>query len=196
MKKLASGFTMIELLIVIGVLGILAVGLLAAVDPFEQLKKARDTNNRQSAISLQTAFTRYYATHGGLPWDNTGVAGTCPLGTMFGSPRGATAVLVNDATMTDCITLLESDGELKTGFVNALGTAVSSTMYVNSGAPANVSVCFAPTSKAIFADSNTKFDSAGNDNTLAGTPSCRDADKVAGSQKVTDNPPSCFICAK
>ena len=45
---------MIELLIVIGVLGILATGLLAAVDPFEQLKKARDTKAMVRNVSLST----------------------------------------------------------------------------------------------------------------------------------------------
>ena len=35
-----KGFTLIELLIVIALLGALAVGLLATIDPFEQLKKA------------------------------------------------------------------------------------------------------------------------------------------------------------
>jgi len=37
MKETNKGFTLMELLIVIGVLGILAAGLLAAIDPFEQL---------------------------------------------------------------------------------------------------------------------------------------------------------------
>lgn len=193
MKKLSAGFTMIELLIVIGVLGILATGLLAAVDPFEQLKKARDTNNRQSAVSLQTAFTRYYATHGQLPWDNTGAVATCPLGTMFGASRGATAALVDNATMTDCIGLLENDGELKANFVTALGT-VASTMYVNSPAAANVSVCFAPSSKAVFAEINTKYDKEGLDRTAEAVPACTDATKAAGTQ--TASTADCFICVK
>ena len=41
MMKRNFGFTLMELLIVIGVLGILAAGLLAAIDPFEQLKGPR-----------------------------------------------------------------------------------------------------------------------------------------------------------
>ena len=37
--RIQKGFTLIELLIVIALLGSLAVGLLATIDPFEQLKK-------------------------------------------------------------------------------------------------------------------------------------------------------------
>ena len=58
-----------ELLIVIGVLGILAAGLLAAIDPFEQLKKAKDTNNRSATIELLQSLQRFYATHGDFPWN-------------------------------------------------------------------------------------------------------------------------------
>jgi prepilin-type N-terminal cleavage/methylation domain-containing protein len=115
MKKFSLGFTMIELLIVISVLGILATGVLAAVDPFEQLKKARDTNNRQSVLSLQTALIRYYATHGALPWDNAAVAATCTAagaGGIFGAARD-TEITATD--LLPCITLLEADGELKPG---------------------------------------------------------------------------------
>src|SRR3990167_265507 len=77
MRKLSQGFTLIELLIVIGVLGILASGLLAAVDPFEQLKKARDANNRNAAVETLNAMTRYYATHGYLPWWSGATIATC-----------------------------------------------------------------------------------------------------------------------
>jgi type II secretory pathway pseudopilin PulG len=63
-----------ELLIVIGVLGILAAGLLAAIDPFEQLKKARDSNYRSAALELLSATQRYYANHGYFPWTNDGSA--------------------------------------------------------------------------------------------------------------------------
>lgn len=39
----SSGFTLIELLIVIAILGILAAGLLIAIDPAEKIKQANDT---------------------------------------------------------------------------------------------------------------------------------------------------------
>ena len=54
MKK-SLGFTLIELLIVIALLGALAVGLLATIDPFEQLKKAEI---RHFAILRQNFITQ------------------------------------------------------------------------------------------------------------------------------------------
>ena len=46
MKRQKSGFTLVELLIVIALLGALAIGLIGALDPFEQLKKGTDTGTR------------------------------------------------------------------------------------------------------------------------------------------------------
>ena len=61
MKKFKSGFTLIELLIVIALLGALAVGLLAALDPFEQLKKGTDTGVRNMVSEIHGSAIRYYA---------------------------------------------------------------------------------------------------------------------------------------
>lgn len=180
---------MIELLIVIGVLGILATGLLAAVDPFEQLKKARDTNNRQAAVSLQTAFIRYYATHGQLPWDLDPAPTDCPL-TILGTDR---KVGVNITTLTNCITLLENDGELKTGFVAALGAVVADDTYVTSASKGTLQVCFVPASKSIWNEENTKYDKSGTDLTTATTPTCDAAWKTANPTSIAT---TCHLCAK
>ncbi len=152
MKRLAVGFTLIELLIVIGVLGILASGLLAAVDPFEQLKKARDANTRNATVELMNAFTRYYATHGAFPW-NLATPVVCDATTARPGALATASVEINN--MKDCITALESDGELKPNFVDN----VNSDMYVASD-PADktdVKVCFAPEGKALRSDANTKY---------------------------------------
>lgn len=178
---------MIELLIVIGVLGILAVGVLAAIDPFEQLKKARDTNTRQSVISLHTAFTRYFATHNALPWDNA--VSTC-VG--FATTRAVGMPIVVGNAMEACVNAVIAEGELKTGFITALGTTVAGGIYVSSPAIATVNVCFAPASKSIFQEVSTKFDESGVDQSVLGSPTCTAARKVAGTDVVGD----CFYCAK
>ena len=157
-----------ELLIVIGVLGILAVGLLAAIDPFEQLKKARDTNNRDAAIELLEASQRYYASHTDLPWlttvancidANNPVLSLIPLVTSdwsVGLPVvniAGSGTTLNSQTNTCIHDTLINDGELKTSFFSGLG----STLYMGSGSPTRVVVCYAPESKSNRNDSSTKY---------------------------------------
>ena len=156
-----------ELLIVIGVLGILAAGLLAAIDPFEQLKKARDTNNRSAAIEFLGSSQRYYATHGYLPWYKmTGAVYDCTSATIDELRVAATdypfaTVLVNkvgttghDADMKTCVdNTLEVDGEIKDTFFDGLST----TLYVTSGSQTRVGVCFPPESKSNRSDAQTAY---------------------------------------
>ena len=72
---LRKGFTLIELLIVIAILGILAVAVLSAINPVEQMKKARDAGRKSDAAELLNAHERYFTTFGCYPWEN--VAGVC-----------------------------------------------------------------------------------------------------------------------
>jgi prepilin-type N-terminal cleavage/methylation domain-containing protein len=153
-----KGFTLIELLIVIGVLGILAAGLLAAVDPFEQLKKARDANNRNASIETLNAFTRYYSSHAAFPWNRTAPTAGCVIGGVGPLPVGfgTTALALNVTGMQACINeSLIVDGELKTEYFTGLGDSTG-LMVVSSG-PTSISVCFPPEGKAARADSLTKY---------------------------------------
>lgn len=186
----STAFTLIELLIVIGVLGILAAGLLAAVDPFEQLKKARDANNRNAVIELHNAYTRYYATHGSLPWDYASASAACTAN-LLAFNRGAAQTSLSVTTLTDCITDLEGDGELKTGFVSALG-GQADKMFTASPGTTQVFVCFSPEGKGLWKDTQNKYDSNGIDVSGVG-----EACETSGAKPASpDTPPSCYWCAK
>lgn len=195
MKKLQVGFTLMELLIVIGVLGILAAGLLAAIDPFEQLKKARDTNNRSAAIELLSSSQRYYANHGYLPWTKPGTTPydqTCADGTWaplrpatpvtgFTNPNAIVVVKKADKTGADgsypCLDgTLGDDGEIKDTFYDGLAV----NLYIASGSPTRTIVCFAPEAKSNISDAQTayKIDSVTAPTTLANT--CDATDKTNG----------------
>lgn len=65
-----SGFTMIELLISIGVLSILAVFALAAINPIDQFKKARDSQRKSDLAQIQRVLEQYYQDWGHYPPSN------------------------------------------------------------------------------------------------------------------------------
>jgi len=62
---LQKGFTLIELLVVIAVLGVLATIVLLAVNPGEQLARARDTSRIAGVTQLGRALQAYYTAAGG-----------------------------------------------------------------------------------------------------------------------------------
>ena len=140
MKKFKSGFTLIELLIVIALLGALAVGLLAALDPFEQLKKGTDTGVRNMVSEIHGSAIRYYAIKNQMPWGLTTMSGTA-------------------ATRISDINLIVDTGELKSDFSTLAGAALSQIIMV--GGTDSLTVCYQPKSKSFRSDNNTKFDSAG-----------------------------------
>lgn len=61
----SKGFTLIELLIVIAVLGVLAAGLLIAVDPVDRINAANDSRAQKDVASIANAAEAYAATHNG-----------------------------------------------------------------------------------------------------------------------------------
>jgi prepilin-type N-terminal cleavage/methylation domain-containing protein len=62
-----KGFTLIELLVVIAVLGILAVVVLIAIDPLEQMAKARDSGRLSGVTQVGHAMQAYYTSRSEYP---------------------------------------------------------------------------------------------------------------------------------
>lgn len=56
----ASGFSLVELLVVIAVIGILATLVVSAINPAEQLNRARDAKRQQEVNRLAKALAAYY----------------------------------------------------------------------------------------------------------------------------------------
>lgn len=61
-----GGFTLIEILVVLGILAILATLVLVAVNPGRQFKMARDTKRAANVATILNAVSQNIADHGGL----------------------------------------------------------------------------------------------------------------------------------
>lgn len=139
--KQTKGFTLIELLIVIAVLGILIVAILSAIDPLEQIRKARDSGRKSDAAELLGAYERYFTTYQCYPWDT--LAPACS--NVVTASRTA-AVNPNLTTAGGDYELI-NQGELKGQFANRTSVA-NSELFVNENATTRqASVCFEPESR-------------------------------------------------
>ena len=142
-----AGFTMIELLVVISIIGVLAVAVLASINPIEQINKGSDTRVRSDAAQMANAIDRYFAVHEEFPW-NTQDPTTYPnfydaFEHLLADWGGASDVWVD---------LLTTTAEVKQGFVNRVRDDARTYLFKTGGtavdSTASVYVCFQPRSKA------------------------------------------------
>lgn len=147
-----QGFTLVELLIVIALLGALAIGLIGALDPFEQLKKGTDTGTRDLVNQVQTAVLRYFATTNKMPWAIT---------TSF------TGETLTGTNMVEGVSNMIVAGEMKSNFKEIYKSTLSKVFVTFiPGSPTNsveVRVCYTPASKSFQVEPNTRFSSDGTD---------------------------------
>lgn len=142
----SGGFTLIELLIVIAVLGVLAVAVLSAINPIEQINRAKDNASKQDAEQLIGAFDRFYATKGFYPWQADNQADPTLVWTVVDGTW-------TDGTDSVLDVKLSGTGaaELKQSFVTRVeGLAGTDQLHVyNSGATGDSTyVCYVPKSAA------------------------------------------------
>lgn len=172
--KSQMAFTMIELLIVIAILGILAVAVLAAINPVEQINRGRDTGSRSDAEQLLSAIDRFYAYKGYYPWTTNpnndsalgwrGVAGDTTISFTGGSiePWGDDATtpcyvldkIANGNADESCV----GTNEVKRSFIDKITKTDYNHLYVYFSGEAGDSlyVCFKPQSGAMQEEAATR----------------------------------------
>lgn len=156
---------MIELLIVIAVLGILAVAVLAAINPIEQINRGRDTGSRSDAEQLLSAIDRYNASQMLWPWQDTSNPLTDPEVVPW------TQVLINDPAGSACSMLYNlgkditgapvgctGTDEVKASFINRITDTKYNPLYIqfDGGAGDSVYVCFNPQSGSFAQEATTR----------------------------------------
>ncbi|MFO0703544.1 MAG: prepilin-type N-terminal cleavage/methylation domain-containing protein [Patescibacteria group bacterium] len=170
-----KGFTLIELIIGITILSLLAVALLAALDPVEQFNKARDTATRNTVMEIHNALLRYNAAKETYP---------DPLST----PNSD----LNITGSAGFVNLLVTPGELKANFVNSAGgdSTLNKIGIYRVGNTGTIMTCYRPQSKQFH-----QANSMGFVNGAPGVvmPTIPDATSCPGG---ASNDPNCVWCAQ
>ncbi len=205
-KKL--GFTMIELLIVIAVLGILAVAVLASINPIEQINRGRDTGTRSDAEQFISAVDRFYAAKGFYPWMTNGAStntwtGPAVSDGLLTELNSTNSILGRDGV--DVLSIMSEGGtaEIKSSFTSRLidPDAANYLSVYNSGVSGESTyACFIPKSASFreeawtrcstggaSADLNPALPSDFPSNTACPTAACRNA-------ATSDLATGCYIC--
>ncbi|MDO8504371.1 MAG: type II secretion system protein [Candidatus Liptonbacteria bacterium] len=105
-KKIRSGFTLIEMLIVVAIIGILASVVIVGIGPAQ--KKARDARRAADLRQVQTALELYYGKAGQYPPAATWAALTTAL--TIGANAVVTTVPVDPTPLPRTYKYVSLDG--------------------------------------------------------------------------------------
>lgn len=148
--SLSKGFTMIELLIVIAVLGILAVAVLSAINPIEQINRSKDTGNRSDAEQLIGGIDRFYTANGYYPWQPSPTDPNTGKVTVWGKVDKTTWKETSSPSTALVLPKLSAAGtaELKESFITRISATTYNFLYKynKGGLGDSTYICFFPKS--------------------------------------------------
>lgn len=158
--KLRRGFTMIELLIVIAVLGVLAVAVLSAINPIEQINRGRDTGSRSDAEQLLSAIDRYNTSQQVWPWQDLAADEDALVWTRVTAttPTSPLCPVLSNLRYDDADVACPGSDEVKVSFNNRIVGEKYNALYLEYGGAAgdSVHVCFSPQSRSFSLEADKR----------------------------------------
>ena len=127
-----KGFTLVELIIVIAILGILAAAVLAAIDPIDKINAGNDTKAQGDIRSIYDAGLRYYSINSTLP-TQAQITGAGELRSWPTAPNTYAAYVYNvAATDVSVCTVVKSKAQRGKASGNPAAPAASAIMIANN----------------------------------------------------------------
>lgn len=99
----SRGFTLIEILVVIGIIGILATVVLVAVNPNRQFKQARDSQRVANINTILNAIGQNIADHEGNLFCEGSIQ-DIEYGTVLNMPISSTNTMAGGLNIATCLT--------------------------------------------------------------------------------------------
>jgi len=139
------GFTLVELLIVIAILGVLATVVLVAIDPIEQMARARDSGRKQTVAQYGHALEAYATSHEGVYIPEAGWTTSATTNTLVTAGEMTTAPSLPTAKTGHAVCIPGTAGVVANGWcydTTTAGTGAGpAVMYVKLESKSEISKC-------------------------------------------------------
>lgn len=139
------GFTLIELLVVISIIAILAVTLVAIINPLEQRKRTLDATVKETASEYTKAQARYSTVYGCFTPSDDANPGSC-------ADSGAMQYSIIDAAGNN--SNLVTGGDVKQSFIDRISKPPFDEIMITVDATGTMFASFIPQSQS-FKDKAT-----------------------------------------